>query len=463
VLTIQNSSTVNATGTAIGSEEDAIGDLIVDNSSWDNGVGQVTLGHFGKGTLTIRNGGTFENNNTVFIGVILGGYGTATVTGIGSRFEIPLDLQVGAQGTGELYVLDRGAVIGSSAFLGTFGTSSNGFARVSGVGSEWNITNQLSVGREGIGRLEVLAGGKLTSDNGQIGETAGADGSVVVDGVGSSWTIANVQIIGNLGQGSLTVSNGGEVLVNQLLVEGNGLLTGNGTVTPSTVVQVRGEVAPGLSSGILTIDGDYTQLAPATLSIEIGGASVGAEHDQLNVTGIVNLGGDLGLSLLDLGSGTFMPSPSDMFMILTSTGLTNSFSNVANGNRLTTIDGLGSFQVNYSAGSLFNADHVVLSDFFSSVDLDNDGDVDGADFLAIQRTNSALIPQWETEFGNTGASVVTTSQAVPEPPSAILLALCVFVACHASRTNQVALPLRGGQCDNLRLSPTSRRDAATWR
>jgi len=167
--------------------------------------------------------------------------------------------------------------------------------------------------------------------------------------------------------------------------------------------------------------------------MEIGGTSVGAEHDQLNVTGIVNLGGDLELSLLDQGSGTFMPTPSDMFMILTSAGLTNSFSNVANGNRLTTIDGLGSFQVNYGAGSLFNADHVVLSDFFSSVDLDNDGDVDGADFLAIQRTNLTLIPQWETEFGNTGASVVTTSQAVPEPPSAILLALCVFVVCHTGR------------------------------
>jgi hypothetical protein len=38
------------------------------------------------------------------------------------------------------------------------------------------------------------------------------------------------------------------------------------------------------------------------------------------------------------------------------------FDNVANGARLTTADGLASFQVNYGAGSPYGANNLVLSD-----------------------------------------------------------------------------------------------------
>lgn len=50
-------------------------------------------------------------------------------------------------------------------------------------------------------------------------------------------------------------------------------------------------------------------------------------------------------------------------------------------------------------------------------DLDGDGDVDGGDFLAIQRTDPSLIPAWEAAYPGTPTSV----SAVPEPSSAMLL------------------------------------------
>ncbi|MEQ8838763.1 MAG: hypothetical protein RID07_18305, partial [Lacipirellulaceae bacterium] len=50
----------------------------------------------------------------------------------------------------------------------------------------------------------------------------------------------------------------------------------------------------------------------------------------------------------------------------------------------------------------------------SSTDTDNDGDVDGLDFLSLQRDDPPLIPTWLTEYGS-GANSVAETQAVPEP------------------------------------------------
>ncbi len=38
-------------------------------------------------------------------------------------------------------------------------------------------------------------------------------------------------------------------------------------------------------------------------------------------------------------------------------------------------------------------------------DVDNDGDVDGADFLKIQRENPSLIPEWQQNYGETNTTV----------------------------------------------------------
>jgi len=64
------------------------------------------------------------------------------------------------------------------------------------------------------------------------------------------------------------------------------------------------------------------------------------------------------------------------------------------------------------------------------VDLDDDGDVDGADFLAIQRTDPSLIPAWQSQFGSGALSVVT---AVPEPSSVMLIGLAMALIPLARR------------------------------
>jgi len=65
----------------------------------------------------------------------------------------------------------------------------------------------------------------------------------------------------------------------------------------------------------------------------------------------------------------------------------------------------------------------------SSADFDNDGDIDGADFLAFQRTNPDVIPAWQSQYGD-GESAIAASQSVPEPPTTatVLLVLVGMLA-----------------------------------
>lgn len=59
-----------------------------------------------------------------------------------------------------------------------------------------------------------------------------------------------------------------------------------------------------------------------------------------------------------------------------------------------------------------------------NTDADGDGDVDGADFLQLQRDNPALIAQWELDYDGNGPLLGANS--VPEPLSGTLALLAVI-------------------------------------
>lgn len=69
----------------------------------------------------------------------------------------------------------------------------------------------------------------------------------------------------------------------------------------------------------------------------------------------------------------------------------------------------------------------------AGVDTEPDGDIDGADFLELQRSNPSLISQWQSEYP---AGSLAAVNAVPEPTtlaSLYLSALLVLGANHRSR------------------------------
>jgi hypothetical protein len=99
--------------------------------------------------------------------------------------------------------------------------------------------------------------------------------------------------------------------------------------------------------------------------IELGGTERGISYDALTVTGTLDLTSVPSASLSLTFSNNFQSSilPTDTFTIVQAGNVTGAFDNVAPGQRLTTTDSFGSFQVNYGVNSSFGSGNVVLSNF----------------------------------------------------------------------------------------------------
>lgn len=139
-----------------------------------------------------------------------------------------------------------------------------------------------------------------------------------------------------------TILNGGALASTTTLNIQGGSLSGFGTITAN--VSNAGTVAPGLSPGILTISGNYTQTSGGLLNIEIGGLTAGSQFDQLHITGSATLDGTLNLRLIN----GFTPNAGDSFQIMSFRSRTG---NLATINGLDIGGGL-LFQVNFSTGDL---------------------------------------------------------------------------------------------------------------
>jgi len=143
---------------------------------------------------------------------------------------------------------------------------------------------------------------------------------------------------------------------------GDGTLTGSGTVY-----------------GNLVLSSD-----PSQLDFNIGGTNQGTTYDYLAITGNVTLAGDLNIAFKN-GFQNAITS-GEAFAILTVAGtnaITGAFDDVADGARLETTDGYGSFQVNYESST--NANEILLSDFVATPEPGSLGVIIGSAFLLRRR------------------------------------------------------------------------------
>jgi hypothetical protein len=97
--------------------------------------------------------------------------------------------------------------------------------------------------------------------------------------------------------GTTTVAAGATLDVsnaaNGVFSVSGGVLTGSGTIGGNATI-TGGQAQPGSSPGTLTITGNYTQGAAATLAIPVNGVSAG-QYSVLNVGGNATLAGTLAL------------------------------------------------------------------------------------------------------------------------------------------------------------------------
>jgi autotransporter-associated beta strand protein len=230
----------------------------------------------------------------------------------------------------------------------------------------------------------------------------------------------------------VTATGTGDTTVHAgAVVGGGGMIGGNLIALNGATIQPGGALLPSSleisQDSTLTVDGDYSQTAAATLEVQLRAL---ADFDALIVTGAASLSGTLSVQLGD----DFTPTAGDRFDILTAIdGITGTFTNLL-------LPDLGSF---LTFNALYEANIVALTVVPFSVtlpgDFDADGDVDGRDFLVWQRGGSPNplsaedLAEWQAAYAPGGmAAFATMSVSVPEPATGVSL-LISFVALFARR------------------------------
>ncbi|HAC63627.1 MAG TPA: hypothetical protein DCF68_08835, partial [Cyanothece sp. UBA12306] len=118
--------------------------------------------------------------------------------------------------------------------------------------------------------------------------------------------------ITNLQDGTLDITGMGNIE--------NGSLVGSGTINATEIIN-DSLLNPGHSTGILNLNGNYTQTIDGILNIEIGGTN---DFDKLDISNTANLSGNLDISLVN----NYTPMLGDSFEILTFGAHLGDFTNV---------------------------------------------------------------------------------------------------------------------------------------
>ncbi|GKX55080.1 hypothetical protein SOASR030_11920 [Leminorella grimontii] len=185
-----------------------------------------------SGSLTIS-GGRAVSGFSGYIGAGSGSTGSLTISGAGSSLTLVdandrnnnvlmPSIRLGTSGgQGELTVENGGYLYSEDTLEAGYLQNSTGIVNVS-TGGHVEVLRSMTIGAQGIGRLNVTNAGKVTVGTaGQmlIAFENGSEGHVVVSGQNSELTVGRLIFVGsNLAGadsvGTLTINNGGVVNVN---------------------------------------------------------------------------------------------------------------------------------------------------------------------------------------------------------------------------------------------------------
>jgi hypothetical protein len=288
--------------------------------------------------------------------------GVITLLSTGNTTHVKIDSAATLNGAGNVTLSDSATNRISATVAGptlTIGANQT----ISGAGqlggNTLALTNLGTIAATGNNALVLNNAGAAFTNSGTL-KSSGAGGLALEDP-----SITN--------QGNILISNGSAVTANGTFTQAGGsslLQIANGTFTASTFALQGGTLAgtgtlvgpvtatgeasiqPGGfgSIGTLTFNQTLTLGASTGLYFDLGGTTPGTGYDRVNGAAMV-LNGTLFVSFANQFEFSIVPTDS-FTLISTSAALSGSFSNVSNGGRLATLDGLGSFQVNYLANAL---------------------------------------------------------------------------------------------------------------
>ncbi|MEM9657266.1 MAG: hypothetical protein AAF961_02790, partial [Planctomycetota bacterium] len=214
----------------------------------DDGVLVPDLPFFGGEVPDVVVGGT---------GFLVGGTNAGEMT-----ISVPSDTDPRETNTGEIGGTEAGL----------------GLVRIVSLNSEWRISETLSVGQNGQGFLELIAGAQLVSDQETVlnepvleiyvGELEGSQGFVSIDGFASLMS-SNVLSVGRRGFGALEIIAGGRMDTRTDAFIGEELdLSGNDNAVGTGTVRLEGR-------GTRWNVGDTSELTPSQGVLTVGLAGRG--------------------------------------------------------------------------------------------------------------------------------------------------------------------------------------------
>ncbi|MEX0586461.1 MAG: hypothetical protein WD176_07445, partial [Pirellulales bacterium] len=272
--------------------------------------GALVVGADGQGDLLVSDGARVATtNNWGLIGNQATGVGRATITGSGSKWEINGELRVGSYGRGELTISDGGIV--NVATWGNIAAEVNSTGRVdvTGPNSHLQISHGTIVGNGGAGELHILDGGRVTSPfEALIGELPSAVGTARVEGAASRWDIGGFLVLGRFGGiGNLRVGQGGRVDVGGETHVEHGVIDLAGGELATAFLRLNNDsVLQGYGAIIGPMDaGADTRIVAAGGKLTVGDASTGWGFAQY---GTIDVQSDATLELLDSDPAFLGPS-----------------------------------------------------------------------------------------------------------------------------------------------------------
>ncbi len=344
------------------------GDGTLDQPASVSGAGGNAIGRRNgdDAELLISDGGTVSTEKWIDVGYGTGATGRVTVTGEGSSLHVSSHMTLGTNGTGTLTVNDTGNVTGASALYvggGSSGNLGSGAVTVRGRESrvEAGYVQIADYGNGATGAVTLGEGGALSvshyvsmafnnpdgSATLKIGAASGDPTEAVAPGVldaselrfredsahlnfnhtGNAYTFDTPLVSMTDGVGFVnhyagttlltgdssgfsgdTIIHGGTLAVNGTLggsvdVTDGATLGGTGTVGNTTIAG-GGRLAPGNSTGTLTVAGDLAFQAGSFFDVEVDEANGVA--DRVDVGGIATLAGTVSVNAyqadLDYGS-----------------------------------------------------------------------------------------------------------------------------------------------------------------
>ncbi|MGB5531066.1 MAG: T9SS type A sorting domain-containing protein [Ignavibacteriaceae bacterium] len=294
----------------------------------------LNLGFFGNGTLNINNRAEVEIFDQTTLGVESGSNGELFVEGSGSKFTTN-KLIIGDLGSGGLTVSDSALAILNDDVDVPKGNNGIGSILVDGESTNLDISGNLRIGYPGVGFVRLTNLSVLSANSIQLGPLGSIDvtGGIVYVGGNNPQAFekyANIQknnlfTGGSVYVDTLLISENGELLVNTVEFSDGGYLGGEGTFNFDVINS--GGINPGDSintSGLFTINANYTQQSNGTLFIELEGSTAGSGFDQLIVNGNAQISGILDISALNL----FEPFIGQTFDVLLANNITGTFEEV---------------------------------------------------------------------------------------------------------------------------------------